>query len=162
MNIYIDMDEVVADWLSTAKKHIGDWDPDATRVPQSQWRKLLDYPRMYRELEVRRGGRELVEWVMNYQRTHDDVFVAFLTAVPSGNDVPWAFQDKVHWANFYFPGIPVFFGPYSEDKQVHCLPGDILIDDRHVNGVAWTAAGGRFCLYKEWTECKLWLEETLK
>jgi len=162
MNIYIDMDEVVADWKSAAKKIIGDWDERLERVPDEKWQELRKAGRIYRHLEVRRGGNELVEWILNYQKTHENVFVAFLTAVPNGNDCPWAFQDKVHWANFYFPGVPVFFGPYSKDKAYRCQPGDILIDDRLSNYQQWTEAGGICHQYKEWPECKLWLEETLK
>jgi 5'(3')-deoxyribonucleotidase len=71
-----------------------------------------------------------------------DYDLKFLTAVPKGNDVPWAFNDKVQWAQSYFPSIPVFFGPFSKDKHVHCRPGDILIDDRLSNIEEWRAASG--------------------
>ena len=162
MNIYIDMDEVVADWQSAAVTYVGPWDPALKRCPPEQWAKLRNYKRIYRELDVREGGYELVAWIQNYQAKHDNVFVAFLTAVPNGNDVAWAFQDKVHWANFYFPGIPVFFGPYSVNKQDHCKPGDILIDDRLSNCEEWRARGGIAHQYKDWLACKTWLEETLK
>lgn len=162
MNIYIDMDEVVADWLSAAIEVVGSWDPALKRCPPEQWARLRNHKRIYRELPVRAGGRELVSWILNYQAKHDDVFVAFLTAVPNGNDVAWAFQDKVHWANFYFPGVPVFFGPYSVDKQHHCQPGDILIDDRTSNCEEWRSRGGLAHQYKTWELCKPWLEDTLK
>jgi hypothetical protein len=162
MNIFIDMDEVAADWSKAAREYVGPWDNKLARCPPEQWEKLRNHKRIYRELEVRRGAKELVAWILDYQKKNENIFVAFLTAVPQGNDVAWAFQDKVHWANFYFPGVPVFFGPYSKDKAHHCKPGDILIDDRYSNYVEWTAAGGTAYQYKEWPECKLWLEETLK
>jgi 5'(3')-deoxyribonucleotidase len=162
MNIYIDMDEVVADWLSAAIQTVGPWDPALKRCPPEQWAQLRNHKRIYRELPVRPGGPELVSWILNYQAKHNDVFVAFLTAVPNGNDVAWAFQDKVHWANFYFPGVPVFFGPYSVDKQHHCQPGDILIDDRTSNCEEWRSRGGLAHQYKTWELCKPWLEDTLK
>lgn len=161
MNIYIDMDEVVADWTSAAKEYIGTWDQTLPRVPPEKWEQLRNYKRIYRDLDVRPGAHELVDWILKYQKKNDNVFVAFLTAVPQGNDVAWAFQDKVHWANFHFPGVPVFFGPYSKDKAHHCKPGDILIDDRLSNYEEWTAVGGICHRYKEWPECKLWLEQTL-
>jgi 5'(3')-deoxyribonucleotidase len=72
----------------------------------------------------------------------------FLTAVPKGNDVPWAFYDKVVWVQNYFPDIPVMFGPFSKDKWQHCKPGDILIDDRKSNIAEWQAAGGRPILHE--------------
>jgi 5'(3')-deoxyribonucleotidase len=72
----------------------------------------------------------------------------FLTAVPKGNDMHWAFYDKVNWVELYFPDIPVMFGPYSHDKQVHCTPNDILIDDRTSNITEWNAAGGHGILHR--------------
>jgi 5'(3')-deoxyribonucleotidase len=66
----------------------------------------------------------------------------FLTAVPKGNDVKWAFYDKVNWATTHYPDIPVMFGPYSHDKHVHCKLGDVLIDDRTSNCEEWRHAGG--------------------
>jgi hypothetical protein len=36
----------------------------------------------------------------------------------------------------------VRFGPYAEDKQRHCTPGDILIDDKLSNCEQWQAQGG--------------------
>ena len=68
--------------------------------------------------------------------------VRFLTAVPRRNDFPWAFEDKVHWANQYWPTIPVWFGPYSQDKQQRAAPGQILVDDRMVNIQEWRAHEG--------------------
>ena len=110
---------------------------------------------------MRRGAHELVDWVTDYADvTGDRVF--FLTAIPKHNDMPWAPQDKIFWAQRYFPRIPVFLGPYASDKYMHCRsPEDILIDDRPSNCTEWRAAGGRAHLYKEWPECKEWLEKTL-
>ena len=62
--------------------------------------------------------------------------------MPKGNDVKWSFYDKVVWAQQHFPDIAVMFGPYSKDKHVHCMSGDILIDDRLSNIEEWAAAGG--------------------
>ena len=66
----------------------------------------------------------------------------FLTAVPHYNDIHWAFYDKVLWALDNYPDIPVHFGPFAADKQRHCQPGDILVDDRQDNCQHWAAAGG--------------------
>ena len=52
------------------------------------------------------------------------------------------FWDKIEWVKTYFPGIPLWFGPYSRDKHVHCVNRDILIDDREDNIQDWTQAGG--------------------
>jgi hypothetical protein len=40
------------------------------------------------------------------------------------------------------------FGPYSKDKHTHCVPGDILIDDRTSNIHEWNNVGGIGLLYK--------------
>ena len=161
MNIFIDMDEVVADftgYANTILKRTSLVDDYAT----SEWGKLKQYPRLYRDLPVKEGGPELVDWIINYAFDKPNVFVAFLSAVPRRNDFCWAFQDKVHWANKHFPNIPVFFGPFTKDKHTHCKsPDDILIDDRLTNYTDWTAAGGRAHQYKNWPNCKLWLEQTL-
>lgn len=161
MNIFIDMDEVVADFTGHANKILSRTslvDDYAT----AEWSRLKLHPRVYRDLEVREGGPELVDWIIKYAVDKPEVFVAFLSAVPRRNDMYWAFQDKVHWANKHFSGIPVFFGPYTKDKHTHCKsPNDILIDDKFVNYIDWTAAGGRAYQYKNWPDCKLWLEQTL-
>ena len=70
--------------------------------------------------------------------------------------------DKVCWAQEHFPGIPVFLGPYSQDKWQHCRPGDILIDDRTSNCTEWENAGGHSHIYKSWVSCKVWLDEHFK
>jgi hypothetical protein len=87
--------------------------------------------------------------------------LAFLTAIPDNNSVPYAIYDKVTWADTHFPGIPVFFGPYSSDKQVHCRFNDILIDDRKSNCEEWRSAGGIAHQYTTWEECKKWINDPL-
>ena len=161
MNIYLDMDGVVADWNGWVEQLLGIKIVDGHRLPSTKWLDLKSHQRLYSELPVRRGAHELVDWVTDYADvTGDRVF--FLTAIPKHNDMPWAPQDKIFWAQRYFPRIPVFLGPYASDKYMHCRsPEDILIDDRPSNCTEWRAAGGRAHLYKEWPECKEWLEKTL-
>lgn len=157
------MDDVVADWAAVARSIVGDWDKEKQeRIPDSQWERLKNHQRIYRKLPLRPGARELMAWLTAYCRAREGTSLYFLTAVPKGNDVPWAFTDKIFWANEYFPEVPVFFGPYSVDKHQRCRPGDLLIDDRLSNCQSWCAAGGIAYQYKEWPECKTWLEENLK
>ena len=74
--------------------------------------------------------------------------VRFLTAIPRQNDVPWAFHDKTVWIRARWPEVPVFFGPYSNDKHQHCKSADdVLIDDRPSNVDEWLAAGGKAILH---------------
>lgn len=65
-----------------------------------------------------------------------------LTAIPHNNDMPDVYHDKIDWMRERWPEIRVHFGPYSHDKQVHCQPGDILVDDRPSNIAEWQAQGG--------------------
>ena len=163
MIIYLDMDEVVADWFGYVSNALGKtWAQGIERIPREDWDRLKDSnPRVYRDLPLKQDAMELVRWVLTYAHKNPEVEVRFLSAVPAGNDMPWAFQDKVWWAHQYFPGIPVFLGPYSKDKQHHCQPGDILIDDRWSNIESWLAAGGHGHQYKNWPDCKQWLEKLL-
>ena len=157
------MDEVVADWMGYARKYLQEpnWQ-DGDILPDQQWRRLKDDQRMYSKLPLKEGAMELVNWVTEYTDKHPDVGLYFLTAIPHNNDMPWAFVDKVWWAKYHFPHIPVFFGPYSHDKHVRCeSPEDILIDDRISNKEEWIKAGGRAHLYRTWPDCKIWLEEQL-
>jgi 5'(3')-deoxyribonucleotidase len=162
MIIYLDMDDVVADWYTYAQDYLDiRWDKaDNWHIPDSSWKRLKDCHRFYRDLPLKAGANELVEWVTDYAgRSGNEV--RFLSALPHNNDMHWAVWDKVQWAQRYFPNIPVFLGPYSHDKQHHCKPGDILIDDRAINCEQWEAVGGLAHIYDNWEDCKAWLEKTL-
>lgn len=161
MNIYLDMDDVVADWMGYAKTYLNEpaWEL-GTMLPDAKWNTLKDDQRMYSKLPLKAGAKDLVKWVTEYANDNN-VGLFFLSAIPHSNDMPWAVQDKVFWGQQHFPHIPVFLGPYSHEKFMHCEPGDILIDDRRSNCEEWERAGGRAHIYRNWEECKEWLEETL-
>ena len=164
MNIYLDMDDVVADWIGYAQAFFKrpDLGTPGTMIPQEEWEKLRTQQRMYRDLKVREGAKSLVAWLTWYQTANPGTNLYFLSAIPHNNDMPWAVQDKVFWAQKHFPNIPVFIGPYSHEKYMHCRePGDILIDDRTSNCEEWRREGGLAHEYREWPECKAWLEQTL-
>jgi len=162
MNIYLDMDDVVADWYGYARDYLkAPLFKDGDLLPDSTWRRLKDDQRMYSKLPIKEGAYELVNWVTTY-KSITGCGLYFLSAIPKGNDMPWAPQDKVFWAQEHFPHIPVFLGPYSYEKYMHCRePGDILIDDRNSNCEEWIRAGGRAHIYRSWPNCKTWLEQTL-
>lgn len=145
--IFLDMDGVVADFDKYANEILGYSTPGGKRYPPDDWAKISANPRFYYELDSCPNANLLVDTVTDIAKLagHD---VKFLTAIPRNNDVPWCFTDKIAWAQERWPNIPVWFGPYSNDKQVHCVPGDILIDDRDDNIYAWNAAGGYGLLYQ--------------
>ena len=143
---YLDMDGVIADWDSGAARVLGG--PLREKLinghyknTAEEWIKLRNEHRMYRDLPLMPHCESLVKLGRQY-RDRLGWELKFLTAVPKNDDMPWAFSDKVLWALERFPDIPVMFGPHSTDKYKHCLPGDILVDDRSDNCASWIAAGG--------------------
>jgi hypothetical protein len=161
LTIYLDMDDVVADWMGYARAYlkVPAW-REGEMLPDTTWRRLKDDQRMYSKLPLKEGAYNLVDWCRSYCKA-EGAELRFLSAIPHGNDMPWAVQDKVFWGQEYFPDIPVFLGPYSHQKFMHCKPGDILIDDRTSNCEEWIRAGGRAHVYRSWPECRAWLMETL-
>jgi 5'(3')-deoxyribonucleotidase len=148
--LYLDMDGVVADFDEYAARTLG-IPPSQGIYPNEVWYKLATNSRLYRDLVKTPYADELVFQcsIIAKQQGYE---LKFLTAVPKGNDVPWAFYDKVIWAQKYFPGIPVMFGPFSKDKYIHCRPGDILIDDRTSNIEEWRVAGGLGILHRDFND----------
>jgi len=138
--VYLDMDDVVADFKSYAVGVLRKT-TNEERWPTEEWTRLRDNPRLYRDLDKTAEADRIVEACREKCKTNNWNLM-FLTAVPKGNDVKWAFYDKVNWVATHYPDIPVMFGPYSHDKHVHCLPGDVLIDDRTSNCEEWLKAGG--------------------
>ena len=162
MNLYLDMDDVVADWHTSAEAFLKmKWEREGGRIPQEDWDKIKMNSRFYRHLPLKDNAHDLVDYCRALLDTGKIENLFFLSALPRNNDMQWAIQDKVFWAQEHFPGIPVFLGPYSTDKWKHCKPGDILIDDRISNCQEWENAGGQSHIYKKWNDCKLWLDHTL-
>ena len=141
MNIYLDMDDVVADWMPAARAIVNrNWNY-GERIPEHDWAKVKAKQRFYRDLPIKPGAHELVQYCRDAVTNRQAEGLFFLTALPHDYSVPYASQDKVWWAHERFPNIPVFFGPFSYDKWKHCNPGDVLIDDRTSNCDEWTKVG---------------------
>lgn len=144
---YLDMDGVVADWESAAAGFLGRpmRDPDTLthyRNTAEEWARIKTQSRFYRTLPLMPRVDELVSLARAF-RDQLGFQLLFLTAVPKDDDVPWAFSDKVMWAQEHFPDIPVHFGPHSWDKHRHFkAAGDILVDDRPDNCAQWRERGG--------------------
>lgn len=143
---YLDMDGVVADWDTAASEFLGR--PTRGADPRThykntpeEWQRIKTQSRFYRDLPLMPRCSELVDLARRY-RDGLGWKLLFLTAVPKDDDVPWAYYDKVLWAQIHFPDIPVHFGPHSWDKAKHCTQGDMLVDDRPDNCSSWINAGG--------------------
>jgi len=139
--VFIDMDGVVADFDGYAHRTLGIESKPGFRFDQNDWYRLREHSeRIYSIIPVLPNAHELIGRLKDL-RDQFGFDMRFLTAVPKENDLGWAFWDKMEWACKHFPGIPVWFGPYSVDKQNHCKPGDILIDDRVNNIEQWPEHG---------------------
>lgn len=135
--LYLDMDGVVADWVAGAAAIVGyRLDDPKQFYPEHDWIKIRDHARMFRDLPKMPHADEMVRIARRF-RDELDWELLFLTAIPHYNDVHWAFWDKMMWTTDYYPDIPVHFGPYSQDKEKHATPGDVLVDDRPDNCSQW-------------------------
>ena len=145
--LYLDMDGVLADFNALARERLGATAQDQAaaarrgRWPEEEWARLREIPHFYKILPKTAFADQLVARARQF-RDQLGWQLYVLTAIPKGNDMPDAFQDKIEWMQQYYPDIPVRFGPYSHDKQRHARPGDLLVDDRVSNCSEWTAAGG--------------------
>lgn len=152
--VYLDVDGVVADFWAYATK-VGDYDTPLRDgedfydlIP---WDRFDD--RFYSELPLMKDAIELFDQIEVLCK-HSGLNLIFLTAIPDINweekpHVQYAFYDKVKWVEKHFGDTPVFFGPYSKDKHLHCKQKqDILIDDRESNVQEWEDVGGIGILHK--------------
>lgn len=145
--IYIDMDGVVADFDTAAtdflrnELNVDIANKEEGRWPPGIWERIRDHHRFYRNLPKMSIADDIIKLAREF-RDDLDWNLMFLTAIPKHNDMPWTFYDKMLWVQDYYPDVPVHFGPYSHDKQNHCTPGDILVDDRVDNCAQWRERGG--------------------
>lgn len=145
--IYIDMDGVLADFNHRAQEVLSASSQDhqraaqAGRWPPEQWALLTEDSHFYRHLPKTGHADRIMSWAQRFERELG-WRLRVLTAVPKDNDMPEAFHDKILWINEHYPGTRVWFGPYSRDKQQHCRPGDVLVDDRTDNCDDWVRAQG--------------------
>lgn len=144
--LYLDMDGVVADFDGYARQVLKT-DKTTHSWPPELWEKIASNQRLYRDLEKTPEADQLVQ-ICKKICSQKKWRLIFLTAVPKGDDMPWAYYDKINWVQRYYPDIPVHFGPYSNKKWRHCKEGDILIDDRPSNIAEWNSAGGLAILHK--------------
>jgi 5'(3')-deoxyribonucleotidase len=138
----LDMDGVVADFISGAAAIVN------RRLYNSQqhytkpeWQQIIKNPHIYRNLPLMPLANQFVNLARQFRDVLDYELV-FLTAIPHDNDMPWAFWDKIAWAQQHWPDIPVHFGPYSHDKKYRSAPNNILVDDRADSCKSWQERGG--------------------
>ena len=154
MTIYVDLDGVLANMEGYVRAHFGDnWKAE---IEKPNWGLVGDiHQRLYRDLHPMEDAHTL--WNFLNETYHD---VQVLTAIPKRAHFPYAVNDKREWVHKHFgKNVKVNFGPYAYDKQFHCKPGDILIDDMQINIDQWNAVGGYGILH---TSAESSLEEFAK
>lgn len=168
--IYLDMDDVTADWVGYVNTALGATYLPSQQVHSADWNELRTYhQRMYRDLLPNQSFIPIFRRLVDPQRG-GSYALAFLTALPHTDAAQWPYAplDKIRWVDRYLiemdtkVEIPVFLGPYAHQKYLHCKPGDILIDDRQSNCTEWEAAGGIAHMYKNADDCMTFLKENVR
>lgn len=156
--IYIDMDGVVADFETSIRDIFAAvMQQKQTPTRDSYWQVMRKHQHFYRDLPKMPLADQLMALTQRFEKELG-WRRRMLTAIPQRNDLAECFQDKFDWMQQYYPGVRICFGPYSEDKQHHCQPGDILIDDKVSNCEEWRTRGGR-ALWVERNQYAKTLEE---
>jgi 5'(3')-deoxyribonucleotidase len=139
MKTFVDLDGVVADYDNGFKHLTGRYPNEVS--DQEMWDLLIKNSNgagFYRQLKPMPDAGEL--W--GYLVVHG-YEPRILTGIPRRVSIPTAEADKAEWVRVNLGGWVEFnIGPYAIDKQKHCTPGDILIDDNEKNIAQWKAKGG--------------------
>ncbi len=137
MRLFLDCDGVLADFDRLATKIFGMY-PRKFEVMHGTskfWSILKKYDNFYYHLPLMPDAKLLFNSVKYLNPT-------ILTGCPRGN---WAEEQKIKWAEKYFPGTPIITCK-SKDKVNYMSAGDIIIDDWPKYMCKWKDAGGHFIL----------------
>jgi hypothetical protein len=153
--LYIDLDGVLADLEKKSKALFGDdWKKE---MEKPNWGDFQLHPRLFLDLDMMPDAWMLLNFAFDLRPV---VVPKVLTALPKRGHFEFAAADKREWVTKTIGHtLPVLFGPYAEDKQYHCQPGDILIDDNELNVEQWRNRGGDAVLH---TSAKSSIDETLQ
>lgn len=153
MILYLDLDGVLADFDTFVEGVLdNDWKEE---IKKPNWGKISEYQNIYSLLNPMPDAYELFCFAVD---NFDDVQI--LTALPRRAYFPDAVNHKRDWVHKHFdPDMRVNFGPYAYDKQFHCRPGDILVDDSELNIPQWISRGGSGILH---TSAKTSIEQLKK
>ena len=133
--IYVDMDGVLVNF-NKGFKDLEGISPDEYIDKYSKgafWKTLLKHPRFFKDLEWMPDGKELWNFVKQYNPT-------ILSAPVSEKNMPHCKEDKTNWIkNHIGDNVEIIL---DEDKGAYANENDILIDDREKNINEWQAADG--------------------
>ena len=157
----IDMDNVVADFESHYLALTGaTWESENDAL--TRWSKLAGKEDLFfLDMPAFEGAAQFVKTVEQKARERG-YQVQFLTALPSMWSFPNSMKEKSQWVQEKLNStLPVVFGPYAKDKQLHCKLGDILIDDSTLNCSQWVRAGGIGIIHRSFENSLRQLERHL-
>lgn len=140
--INIDLDHVVADFNTHYLNVTGKlWDNDTPA--RERWGPLIGKEEFFfLNIPAYAGAVEFIQRITELVSEHK-LEAQFLTAIPSLHPFPTAHAEKIIWCKRELGSdFTCQIGPYAVDKQKHCRPDDILIDDNPLNIAQWRAAGG--------------------
>lgn len=141
MTVYVDLDGVLANFEGKAIELFGAKWRDELEKPN--WGEFSKFTNLYEILEPMHDAKYLWQYIT---ARYEDVQI--LTAIPKRAHFPNAVNDKRAWVYKHFgSNVRVNFGPYAQDKQYHCKPSDILIDDMLINCEQWNTNNGNAILH---------------
>lgn len=132
IKIWCDQDGVLADY-NKAYRELGG---DPTEKGSVKAKRLKSHPHFYRTLPMMPDALVLWKFLEQY---HPSIMTA------ASNYVPYSREDKIEWLEEHLHLTDpkrITVVNYPQDKQKHCRPGDILIDDNTKNCSEWINAGG--------------------
>lgn len=133
MQIFVDMDGVLADFDTGYKAMIGPM--GGKEADDVDWKKVRGIPGFYAALPPMPDFETL--WAA--LEPHNPII---LTGVPS--DVPEAVENKRAWAVKHIGPHAQMIGCKSKEKCLHGKPGDVLIDDWEKYKHLWLGMGGHW------------------
>lgn len=144
MTIYVDLDGVLADYDTAANKVLNTdnhykfefiWGAD------EYWKRLHKDGKFFLNLPLMPGAQRLWNTVKPYG-------ARILTALPRTGAETVDLQ-KRKWVKEHIDWTAKVITCRTPEKPDHCMPGDILIDDRAINRDAWIAKGGTYIIHTD-------------
>ena len=142
INVYLDLDGVVADFDGRVKELFG---KSMSEFPSSEiWGKIGQVEHFYLSLDPLPKYKTLFDHLMNLHEA-GTIHLEVLTSLPlPTNNLITAADDKIAWsASYLCPSIKVntVIGGQFKAKFVK-QPNDVLIDDTLRNIVEWRKSNG--------------------
>lgn len=141
--IFLDMDGVFVDFVGEVRRSTGfAWG----EISNSQiWKRIWENnPNIFLTADRLPDALELEYNVLKFARDNG-YEVEMLTAIPIASRFAYAADDKQTWLQkncVELSKLKFNTGPHAPDKHLHAAPGDILIDDSHLNIRDWGKVGG--------------------